>query len=130
MNISVFLAQAFSLYLLIMGIAILWRKDFYIQVVDELVNNKSSFLVAAIFTLILGILLVVSHNKWVLGWPVVITILSWLTFLKGLFYVLKPDFIEHMKAFRQAKFHRWSAIGCLLVATFLGYHGFLAPYLI
>jgi hypothetical protein len=37
-----------------------------------------------------GLLLVVSHNVWVAGWPVIVTLLSWLVLIKAIAYLLLP----------------------------------------
>lgn len=52
--------------------------------------------IAGFFTLILGVLLVVSHNRWVWNWRVIITVIAWLTLIKGASIILYPIFIDKM----------------------------------
>ena len=42
-------------------------------------------------TLFLGLATVILHQEWVLGWPVIITVLGWSTLIKG---IMKTGFPE------------------------------------
>ena len=50
--------------------------------------------VTGYFTLIIGLLMVVSHNIWQWDWRVVITLLAWLTLFKGLSIIIFPQFLD------------------------------------
>lgn len=50
--------------------------------------------VTGFFTLILGLLMVVSHNIWQWNWRIVITVLSWITLFKGASIIIYPQFID------------------------------------
>ena len=92
MDISIFLAQVLGIYFLVMGIAILVRGRTLQKSIKDFLGNLSIKFFAGIFILILGIMMVVSHNIWGgEGWQTVITILAWLTFLKGIFYLFAGD---------------------------------------
>ncbi len=47
-----------------------------------------------IFTLILGVILVMSHSKWCFRWPVIITVISWLVLFKGIALILYPKIVQ------------------------------------
>ncbi len=93
MNTSVFLAQAFGLYFLVMGVAFVVNRKQMLQIVSEIQPVSYVSLLAGIVTLILGILLVLSHNVWVADWRVGITILAWLTFIKGTLLLTFPGYL-------------------------------------
>ncbi|KGP62145.1 hypothetical protein EP47_01970, partial [Legionella norrlandica] len=44
--------------------------------------------------LILGIIIVVSHNIWEGSWRVIVTIIAWLILLKGTSIIFHPHFID------------------------------------
>ena len=54
-------------------------------------DNRPLTYLASVFVLILGLLLVVAHNVWVAGWPVIVTLLSWLVLIKAVAYLLLPQ---------------------------------------
>lgn len=91
MDISLFLAQAFGIYFVVMGL-LLFRNHTLGSVVSSLSQNKSLKFFIGVFILILGIILVLVHNIWEGPmWQVLITIFAWLTFIKGLMYLFVPQ---------------------------------------
>lgn len=90
MVISAFLAQVIGIYVLIMGVSVLTRRQFVMGMVSDLISNKPLIYVIAIIELLAGISLVVGHNIWVWSWPVIITIIGWLMVFEGAGFVLLP----------------------------------------
>lgn len=96
MDTSKFLSKVLGLYLLIISVAMFVNMHQFTHYVYKLVNDVPLMFVAGFFTLILGLLMVVSHNVWELNWRVVITILAWLILLKGVSIIFFPEFIDHL----------------------------------
>lgn len=93
MDISIFLAQAFGLYLVIGALALLINKKAMQDLIDLLAKNRSSVMLGGFLTLIVGIPLVLSHNIWDGTWRTVVTVLAWLTLLKGITRVMMPEMV-------------------------------------
>jgi len=91
MNASLFLAQAFGLYFVLVGLAMILRWDIVKGWMNDLAGNKTVVFGAGIFALMLGIPLILTHNVWSGGWPVLITILVWITFIKGVVNTFAPE---------------------------------------
>lgn len=127
MEVSIFLAKAFSIYFLVVGLAMIIRHKKMKEVIDAFFKNKGGIFLAAIITLILGILLVLFHPRFTADWCVVITVLAWLTLLKGVVYMFVPEFIMYTKKgiLSHAGVFYVAGIVCLILAGFLGYHGFI-----
>ncbi len=51
---------------------------------------------AGLLTLVTGLAIVLTHNVWVFNWPVIITILGWLSIVGGVFRILFPDSVQSM----------------------------------
>lgn len=94
MDVSKFLSKAIGIYLIIVSIAMLVNMHQFIVNVNNLVNNAPLMFVTGFFTLILGILMVLSHNIWQWNWRVIITIIAWISLLKGASIILYPQFID------------------------------------
>ncbi|MFN3234182.1 MAG: hypothetical protein ACE365_02055 [Gammaproteobacteria bacterium] len=125
MDVSLFLAKVFSLYLCIFGLAMLGNHDRFVKDIDHILENRAVMFLSAITVLILGILLVISHNVWVAGWPVIVTILSWMTFTKGALMLLMPSFeIKRRHLLKQSSVFYSIAIIYLVIGVYLGYVGF------
>jgi len=103
MEASYFLARVFGIYLLIIGIAMMFTTRNFRTLVDDMVASPAVMQLSAILTFILGILLIVAHSLWVLDWRLLVTILAWIVFVKGLWRLFCPaSVLRVVKAF-QAK---------------------------
>ena len=126
MDISIFLAKVIGLYLLIMGLVLLKKPDLQ-EMVNELSKNSALRLIAGVFTLILGLLLVVSHNVWSGGaYVIIITIIAWVVFIKGLLYVWLSD-ESYSKLVSKINPKSWvtiSGVVNLILGFYLSYVGF------
>ncbi|RUR18515.1 hypothetical protein ELY21_07375 [Legionella sp. km535] len=121
---TLFLATVIGWYLVIVGLYSLFQYEQLKSVAAEIMGQRGLFFVLAIMTLILGLLLVTSHNIWVMSWPVVITIFSWLVLISGLIRMFCPDTANKM---RQSFLNnpvkmKIAAVVSLLVGLFLLFH--------
>ena len=90
MDVSKFLSKAIGIYLVIVSVAMLVNTQQFITYVNGLINDAPLLFVTGFFTLVLGIVMVVSHNIWVNEWIVAVTILICYFYLKVKFSVFKP----------------------------------------
>jgi len=93
MEISIFLAKALGLYLTIVGVGLLLNGKKLRPMLIEVLQDPGMVLFSGFLALIVGILIVVSHNLWVMDWPVIITILGWLSILKGVTRFMWPEMV-------------------------------------
>jgi len=128
MELSIFLAKVLGLYFLIVSVAVLINIDRVKSIVTGIMQNPPLQLIMGFNILVIGILLVVSHNNWRGGWPIVITIVAWLIFIKGILNVAFPQYANAWaKPFIKSKSSLYiSPVIYLLVGLFLCYYGFLA----
>ncbi|GGI87054.1 hypothetical protein [Legionella impletisoli] len=91
MNITLFLAEVIGWYFVIVSLFVLVRRRKMEAILLNIASQPSLILILGIITIILGLLMVVSHNIWVMDWPVLITLISWLVLLSGLFRLLMPE---------------------------------------
>ena len=87
MDISIFLAQFFGWYMIIIGIIILVRRRAFLEELLKEIEDKGFLLLSGYLTLFLGLGMVILHNIWIGDWRVIITILGWLTLLKGILLI-------------------------------------------
>lgn len=90
MDLSIFLAKALGIYLLIMGMAMVLNRTSVRAIVFDMTRNPSLLFLTGVMALIIGILMVLSHNLWVMDWRVLVTIMGWLSLIKGSARVLFP----------------------------------------
>ena len=88
---TLFLATVVGWYFVIFSLFLLLRHDHVKAIMSELLAHRGLFFILALFTLIIGLLLVASHNVWVNEWPVAITIFSWFVLIGGLIRLFFPE---------------------------------------
>lgn len=91
METSIFLAKALGLYLIIVSLGMIINTKTVRPILINILDNPALLYVTAFMALILGILLVVSHNVWVKDWRVLITITAWLALIKGTVRIIFPN---------------------------------------
>tara|TARA_B100000315_G_C14360632_1_gene488296 strand:- start:183 stop:566 length:384 start_codon:yes stop_codon:yes gene_type:complete len=125
MELSFFLAKVMGLYLVLVVLAVAMNRKEYLKMLPRFIKNRSMSMLAGVFTLILGLLVVVSHNIWESDWTVLVTLTGWLTLVKGAMYLFFPDAIMRLgKKFNsKTAYAVWTPIG-LLWGGFLIYMGF------
>lgn len=96
MNVSKFLSKVLGIYLLVVSMVLLIKMQQFTGLVLNLINDAPLMFVTGFMSLILGILMVVSHTIWEWDWRVLITLIAWLTLLKGISLLFYPQFIGHL----------------------------------
>ncbi|KTD05252.1 hypothetical protein [Fluoribacter gormanii] len=126
MDKSKFLSKVLGLYLILVSLAIFLNLEQFTIYVQELLKNAPLMLVLGFWTLILGLLMVVSHNIWQGNWRLLITIISWIVLLKGASMILYPHYIDYATfLFMQNKNIAYSTAGFeLILGIILSYLGF------
>lgn len=125
MDISIFLARLLGLYLVIVGIACFFKREFFREVLRDFFKNPSLIAVASIINLFIGLLIVLNHNIWEFSWKMFITIIGYLSLLKGIFHLYAPEWGKKMAV----KSSEWdifvySGVISLALGLYLMYHGF------
>lgn len=96
METSLFLAKLIGPLLLAISAAVLVNQDNMREMARDFLEHRGLIFLAGILTLLGGIAIVLVHNVWVLGWPVIITILGWLSVVAGAFRIIFPDSVKSM----------------------------------
>ena len=97
MDLSIFLAKVVGLYLLIIGLGMLINIKEFEPLIRQAMKDKLLIFLSGTMALLLGLLVVLSHNVWTPDWRGLITLLGWLTLLKGLMRVLLPSVAEQIR---------------------------------
>jgi hypothetical protein len=91
METSIFFAQAFGLYFVLVGLS-MFRVEYVQKAVVSISENSALRYVAGLFTVVLGIVLVLSHNIWNGElYQILITAFSWSALLKGSLYLVASE---------------------------------------
>lgn len=127
MELSIFLSKAIGLYYLIISLGMILNGARIKPLLMEIMNNAPLLFVSGFLALIIGILLVTSHNIWVADWRVLITLIGWAALIKGIFTAMIPQLmVETSKKWIQNNISYYTTM-CIvfLIGIFLLYHGFI-----
>jgi len=126
MDISIFLAKALGIYLIVLSFGMLMNRDKVMPALMGFLNNPGVLLFLGIPALILGTLSVISHNLWVEDWRVLITILGWSSLAKGITVVIFPELLIKLSKrwLKSQKAYYITYSMTFAVGLYLGYIGF------
>ncbi len=121
MNLSNFLAELWGITIVVVSLAFLMKPKRLEKIFTEVENEATMFLWGMV-SLVIGIAMVLVHNVWEPDWRIIITLLGWLTLVKGLDTLFLPE--------RMRK--RWPKMGNLqwiVILVFLLIVGLVLTYL-
>jgi hypothetical protein len=90
MNIANILAVLMGSSLVIIGITI-FNKPYFNAVMTDLANSKGLLWLTGLITFVMGTVIVALYNVWSADWRVIVTLLGWLTVIKGAVILLFPS---------------------------------------
>lgn len=124
MSLSHRLATCFAGYLLILGPLALCLQPALMDGLRDLRDSPSSQLLSGLATLIIGLLLVTSHNLWVSDWRILITLLAWFTLFKGVYRLYLPALSQRsLQIWRNPAVLSITGLAMIVFGTFLLYCG-------
>lgn len=125
MDISIFLAQVFGLYFIFVGVVLLIRRDTISSLMAAL-NHRGFMYLSGFIVLMVSIPLVLIHNVWDGSWRVIITMLVWITLIKGLMLIFAPEFMGDIaaKLTKHLPWLRYCIWMIIILGLYLVYIGF------
>ena len=125
---SIVFAKFFGIYLLVVGVAALVRPTHFKGIYREFFREPGLLVLSGILSLVIGAAIVSLHNIWVLGWPVLITIIGWWGVAKGAILLTRPELFDGFRAMYQLSDKVYRLIGVLSIAlgAYLSYIGWFA----
>lgn len=127
MELSIFLARFFGIYLTILAFFYFLRRDYIKIAAEKIFDNEGLVIITAIISLIIGLLIVLSHNVWEFNWRLTLTLIGYLALLKGLVRLFVPHHADKKLLLKllQKDNPIYMGIICLILGFFLIYEGFL-----
>jgi len=96
METSLFLAKLIGPVLIVIGVGLLVKQTEFREMATDFLSSRAMIFLAGLLTLVTGLAIVLTHNVWQFNWPVIITILGWLSIFGGIFRILFPDSVQSM----------------------------------
>jgi hypothetical protein len=123
-----FLSRLLGLYCLVIGVAMLAQRQATLATVGELLHDRPLMYLLGVLCVFAGLAMILVHNRWS-GGPatVLVTLIAWLTLLKGIVFVaLEPTQAAglYLAQLRFAQLYPLYALITLVLGAYLCYAGF------
>ena len=94
MATSIFLAKLIGPVMLAVGLALLLNRRGFAAIAEEFLRSLALLYLSGLLLMPAGLAILLTHNVWVLNWPVLITLLGWAMAIGGAVRILLPDRVE------------------------------------
>lgn len=94
MDLTIFLAKLWGPVVFAVGVGIFLSPSFYIKVYRDLEKDSLAVLLFGMIGMAAGILQVSSHNVWETFPEIVVSVLGWGMFFKGMLFVMAPGIVD------------------------------------
>jgi hypothetical protein len=125
MKLSKLIAKMMSIIYLSASLGAFFSADYYSKIINDLFSNAGLVYLTGFITVILGLLIVNCHNRWVKNWTVVITIFGWIALLKGIVLITCPQsahsLSERMLTGWRLEFFPYAALCLGLLFAYFGF---------
>ncbi|HXQ83420.1 MAG TPA: hypothetical protein VN769_05080 [Xanthobacteraceae bacterium] len=126
MATSRYLAKLIGPIFLTIGIGMLVNGPFYRDLITEAVASHVLIYLSGVLSLLAGLAVVMAHNRWSGGWPIIITVLGWLMVIGGVIRIVVPQLVQTVAGTIYAGHAAIivAAILCVALGGFLSFKGF------
>lgn len=126
MCLSTYLAFVIGSYLLLVNLAYLLNRPYYRKFMSDCGGLDALIYMSGTVGIIFGLLILTCHNIWVRDWPVLITIVGWVSLLQGIGKLYFPEHICKYAKQLHGKSNYWVlSLVWMLIGIYLIYEGFL-----
>jgi len=125
MDLSIFLAKITGVFLIFSSAAILVHRKHCSNIIEDYFSNRALVLFSGSITLLIGLLIVISHNIWQSNWRSIITIIGWLILIKGVVRIFAPSrSLRFANKIIRSRLWTPSLVVILIMGIYLTYLGF------
>lgn len=124
MDLSLFLARSWGLFLILVCLGIFLNKKKFLSTLSQL--DSSSFFIVGLLLLGVGVAQVVGYEMWGLTWQGLLTLFGWATLAKGALLIFVPGYsTKFVKLAVKDHFYMASLVIGLVLGVYLLYVGYL-----
>ncbi|OGC81848.1 MAG: hypothetical protein A2V81_03340 [Candidatus Abawacabacteria bacterium RBG_16_42_10] len=121
-----FLAQVLGPAFVIVALGVFMNRQVIRHMMDRLTEDNPVIWFSGFVRVLLGLLIVVTHNVWVWNWQVLITLIGWIALIKGVVLLWWPAQIVKMKkTMMNDNMLMFAGLVALIIGAVLSYYGYM-----
>lgn len=126
MILTILLAKIFGLYMLAIGVSILMNRRQMMLAIVALMKDRAVQLMGGVMALLLGLFLVNIHNDWSTLPSVLVSLIGWAIFFKGLAYLFLPEpkLAKLVHALTERSWYMIDGVLAVIIGLYLAGFGF------
>ena len=126
MTSTIIITQITGIILSLTGLSVVINKKGTSRLVEDITRSTGLLWIYGFVVLTIGAIIVVFNNTWTSGLPLFITIIGWLSVIKGVWIMMFSESTMSLyKKMGGSKLLLFSGSLCLLLGLFLLYFGFI-----
>ena len=128
MQTSIFLARLIGPVMTLVGVSLLVNETAFRKMAQDFLRSPSLMFFSGMILMPAGLAIVLTHNVWVVGWPVLITISGWLALINGAVRLLTPqDAVKFARrVYRQPHGALMTGLVWIVTGAVLTFFGYLS----
>src|SRR5215469_2735818 len=126
MALTTYLAELLGLYIALMGVVMIVKPQAMRELMAGFADNRAFLYSLGALRVLLGLAIVLAHNRWSGTLPIVVTLLGWITLARGIAMLCLPPETERtvLAYFQQSGPYYAAAIVAIVLGLWLAYAGF------
>jgi len=124
MDLSIYLAKVMGLYLVIAYVSVLTNNKIIPSMIKDIIKDKGLMMFGGALALIMGLLVVLTHNIWSADWIGLVTLLGWVVLVKGAVMFLFPGQFPKWATNLNSNAIIIASVVMLVIGIYLTYIGF------
>lgn len=126
MELTILLAKVLGMYMLIGGIAVIVRKRFIMSALSAIVVDKGERLMISVIDVLIGLLIINTHDDWSSLTAGLITFIGWAALAKGLVGLFMKDSTleKFVDMFRKKNLYMYDGAIAIVLGLYLANAGF------
>lgn len=127
METSILISKILSTVYLSFAFGILFNKKYYKELVSKVADNSVFMLFGGFLAIVFGFLILEFHNSWNSDWTSIITLVGWISLLKGIALLVIPKISDTYKNIFSSTGNiiNYAMILMLMLGLVFGYFGFI-----
>ena len=123
---TLFLAQLFGIYFILIGLVVLLRRGSLLPVIRDVISNKALLFVVALIELIAGLAITLTYPSPMLSVEGALSLIGWMMLVEGILYLLLPikDVKRMVSSFNKPSWYLSGAVVSVILGSSLTAYGF------